>query len=179
MKVLILNGSPHVNGDTVYILNRIKVQLPDDTEFIEINAYESNIEPCCDCRFCWENEGCSKKDQMDVIIKDDYDVLIIASPLYMSYVTPPLFSIITRLNYIWSNSFFLNKKSTMKNKKGILVLTGGGGEGEPDNAINIAKTAFRFLNADFDINNDYIYSLKTNKILANCDNIFHIIRIFW
>ena len=129
MKVLILNGSPHNNGDTAYVLNKIRERFPDGTEFEEINAYKSNIKPCCDCRYCWENEGCSIKDQMDIIIKNDYDVLVLASPVYMSYVTPPLFSIITRLNFIWSNDYFLNKPYNLKKKKGILVLVGGGAFG--------------------------------------------------
>ena len=79
-----------------------------------------------DCRYCWENEGCCIHDRMDIIWKDDYDVLVLASPLYMSFVTPPLFSIISRLNVIWSNRYFLKTPGRLKPKKGILILTGGG-----------------------------------------------------
>ena len=53
MKVLILNGSPHRNGDTVSVIKKIKDRLPDDTIYEEINAYEDNIKPCNDCRYCW------------------------------------------------------------------------------------------------------------------------------
>ena len=44
-----------------------------------------------------------------------------------------------------------------------LILTGGG-DGSPAPAVSIAKTAFRFLNASFDPDTDYIYSLSTNSI---------------
>ena len=168
MKVLILNGSPHQNGDTSYIINAIKNKLPSNIEYEEINAYKDNIQPCADCRYCWENKGCSTKDKMNIIAKDDYDIVIIASPIYMSYVTPPLFAIITRLNYIWSNEYFLKIPNKMKNKRGILILTGGG-DGAPKNAISIAKIAFKFLNASFDLEKDYIYSLNTNTIPAKED----------
>ena len=169
MKVLVLNGSPHNNGDTAYILNRIKVRFPSNTIYEEIKAYYSDIVPCNDCRYCWNNIGCSKKDQMDLILKDDYEVVIIASPVYMSFVTPPLFSIFTRFNFMYSNKHFMNQPYTMNNKKGILVLTGGG-DGSPDDAIKISKNIFKKLNANFDIDKDYIYSLNTDTLPASEDS---------
>ena len=168
MKVLILNGSPRPNGDTVCILERVKSQFPGDTAFSALNAYEENIQPCNDCRYCWEKEGCCVRDKMDILLKDDYDVLIIASPLYMSFVTPPLFAVISRLNFIWSNHYFLNISKELKPKKGILILTGGG-DGSPDPAISIAKTAFHFLNAGFDPALDCIRSLNTNSVPVRDD----------
>ena len=105
---------------------------------------------------------------MDMLLKDDYDVLIIASPLYMSFVTPPLFSVISRLNFIWSNRFFLNISKKMKAKKGVLILTGGG-DGSPDPAISVAKTAFHFLNAGFDPALDCVQSLNTNSVSVQDD----------
>lgn len=168
MKVLVLNGSPRPNGDTACVLEALKNRFPRGTEFDVLNAYEADIQPCNDCRYCWENEGCSIKDNMNNLWKDDCDVLVLASPLYMSFVTPPLFSIITRLNAIWSNSYFLKKPNTLKPKKGILILIGGG-DGCPDPAINIAKTAFHFLNVHFDPDLDCIRSLNTNNIPVRDD----------
>ena len=168
MKVLILNGSPRPNGDTAYILEALKSKFPCETEFVSLDTYAANIYPCNDCRYCWEKEGCCMKDDMEILWKDDYDVLVIASPLYMSFVTPPLFSVISRLNYIWSNRYFLKIPGRMKQKKGILILAGGG-DGSPDPAINIAKAAFRFLNAEFDPASDYIRSLNTNTVSVQND----------
>ena len=168
MKVLILNGSPRPNGDTACILERLKGRFPGNTEFSALNAYEENIQPCNDCRYCWENEGCCIRDNMDTLLKDDYDVLIIASTLYMSFVTPRLFAVISRLNFIWSNRFFLKTSKEMKAKKGILILTGGG-DGSPNPAVSIAKTAFHFLNASFDPALDCIQSLNTNSVSVQDD----------
>ena len=168
MKILILNGSPRLTGDTVHILERMKNIFPSNTEFSTLNTYEENIQPCNDCRYCWENEGCCVRDKMDTLLKDDYDVLIIASPLYMSFVTPPLFFFFFRLNFIWSNHFFLKISKEMKSKKGILILTGGG-DGSPNPAISIAKTAFHFLNTSFDPALDCIQSLNTNSVSVQDD----------
>ena len=163
MKVLILNGSPRPEGDTAWVLERLKERFPRGTEFEVLNTYEADIRPCDDCRYCWENEGCSIRDGMDVLWRDDCDVLVLASPLYMSFVTPPLFSVISRLNAVWSNRTFLKRPERMKPKKGLLVLTGGG-DGSPGPAVGIAKTAFRFLNARFDPELDCIRSLSTNRL---------------
>ena len=75
---------------------------------------------------------------------------------------------VTRLNWIWSNRYFLKKKIEFKKKRGILVLSGGG-TGEPKHALDTAKLVFKFLNADFDMEKDYIYSLHTNEIPAKED----------
>ena len=168
MKVLILNGSPRPDGDTAQILRRLKDRFPRSTDVETIDAFEEGIRPCSDCRYCWENEGCCIRDGMDLIAKDDYDVVVLASPLYMSFVTPPLFSVISRLNAIWSNRYFGIRTEPLKPKKGILVLTGGG-DGSPDPAIRIAKTAFRFLYARFDPETDLICSLNTNEVPVDRD----------
>ena len=172
MKVLILNGSPRPDGDTTYILERLKERFPRGTGFETIHTFEADIRPCTDCRYCWENEGCCIRDEMDTLWKDDYDVLVLASPLYMSFVTPPLFSVISRLNAVWSNRHFLKKPCTLKLKKGILILAGGG-DGSPDPAIRVAKTAFRFLNARFEPETDLICSLKTNEVPVRNDPEIH------
>ena len=39
MKVLILNGSPRSNGDTAYILEKVKGRFPRGTGFETLNAY--------------------------------------------------------------------------------------------------------------------------------------------
>lgn len=176
MKALIINGSPHKNGDTAYIIEELKKKI--DGEIEEIYAYYDDIKPCIDCRYCWKNEGCAIKDKMEVIFKDDYDLLVIASPIYMYNVTPPLFSIITRLNMIWSNKFFLKKEYNFREKQGLLVLTGGG-NGEPKHAIEMAELTFKMLNAKFDIEKNYIYSLNTNNVSAKDDeNLKKTIEVY-
>lgn len=161
MKILILNGSPHKNGDTSYIINELKKKI--DGEIDEIFLYNAKISPCIDCRYCWKNKGCSIKDDMEKITSDNYDILIVASPVYMYNVTPPMFSLLTRLNYIWSNEYFIKQNYNFRNKRGILILTGGG-SGKPKHALDTAKLIFKFLNANFNIEKDYIYSLNTNNI---------------
>lgn len=65
----------------------------------------------------------------------------------------------------WSNNYFLNKTHNFRPKQGFLVLTGGV-TGEPKQAIEMAQLIFKFLNAKFDIEKNYIYSLNTNNVPA-------------
>ncbi len=47
-----------------------------------VDSYNCNIRPYIDCRYCWENVGCSIKDEMQEVY--DYikecDNVLIASP---------------------------------------------------------------------------------------------------
>ncbi|HOZ89231.1 MAG TPA: flavodoxin family protein [Bacilli bacterium] len=167
MKALIINGSPHKNGDIKAMIDKVKQKLPNDTKYEELDLYIDSIKPCIDCRYCWQNIGCAIKDKMSIIYEDDYDLLIVASPIYMYNVTPPLFSLITRLNYIWSNKHFLNYKNKFRSKQGIIILAGGG-SGAPRHALEMINLMFSLLNVNFNSCN-YLYSLNTNTIPAKDD----------
>lgn len=167
-KILIINGSPHKEGNTTYLLNTYIKNMSDDVEIIRMDLYNLLIKPCNDCRYCWINEGCVIKDDMKIIWNDDYDCIILASPVYMCNLTPPVISILSRLNMIWCNEFFLKKRNSFKFKKGILILSGGG-TGNPDIAIRSAKILFKLLNAEFDENKNILCSLNTNNICVKED----------
>ena len=65
MKTLILNGSPRKNGDTVGLINKLTEQLNGEYKIVDV--YYSDISACVDCRYCWNNDGCSIKDEMTEI----------------------------------------------------------------------------------------------------------------
>lgn len=79
-KTLIINGSPRPNGNTVTLINELKKHL--EGEIMELSAFRSKIAPCVDCRGCWETAKCVVKDEMQVIYEDDFDNIVIASPVY-------------------------------------------------------------------------------------------------
>lgn len=82
MKTLIFNGSPRKNGDTMTLVNEFIKYL--DGEYKIIDAYDSNIKPCIDCRYCWENKGCCQNDEMQKVYDyiQECDNILIASPIY-------------------------------------------------------------------------------------------------
>ncbi len=174
-KILILNGSPHKEGNTEYLVNSYIKKISSDVEIIRMDLYDLMIKPCNDCRYCWINEGCFIKDDMKIIWNDSYDYIILASPVYMCNLTPPVISLLSRLNMIWCNENFLKKRKNLKLKKAILILSGGG-TGNPHIAIRSAKILFNLLNAKFDENSNIIYSLNTNNICVKNDkNVIKLI----
>ncbi len=75
MKTLILNGSPRINGDMNSLIKKITAKKID--EYKVVNAYRCNISPCLDCRYCWENGGCSINDEYSLMGLDRiYDFFV-------------------------------------------------------------------------------------------------------
>ncbi|MBP3443176.1 MAG: flavodoxin family protein, partial [Methanocorpusculaceae archaeon] len=81
-KTIIINGSPRVNGNTAFLIAELKKHL--EGEVIEISAFRSGIAPCVDCRACWTTAKCVVEDDMQIIYDDDFDNIVIASPVYYS-----------------------------------------------------------------------------------------------
>lgn len=166
MKTLILNGSPRKNGDTVSLLNEMKKHLKG--EVITISAYHDDINPCTDCRYCWTHRECSIKDGMQRVYEliDEVDNIVIASPVYFSQLTGELLNLASRFQLYYAiRRIQKDKTFSLKHKKGVLILVGGG-DGSPEPAVDTANIFFRHLNAECI---DTIMSLNTDKVSAKDD----------
>ena len=165
MKTLIINASPRKNGNTAFLINELKRGLKGD--ITEISAYYDGIAPCIACDYCRENAQCSIHDKMDVIYADDFDNVVIASPVHMSNLSGPLVSIAGRLQAYYNLKRFFKNKRNIRKKEGILILTGGG-DGSADCAVMSAEVMFKLLNAAHPEQNN-IFSLNTDKLPASED----------
>ncbi len=165
MKTLILNGSPRKNGDTAALIGAFRDKMSG--EIVALSAFYDDVSPCIDCRWCCGHLGCAIHDRMDMVYADDYDVLVVASPLYMSTLTGPLMNVLSRLQIYYSARRFLQRPFVLRKKTGILLLAGGG-DGKPDDAIRLSKWFFRLLNADFQEEN-MVLSMNTDAVPAAQD----------
>ena len=95
MKSLLLNGSPRPNGNTASLIRELKAHL--EGEIIEISAFYDRIAPCIDCRGCWETAQCVVHDGMDVIYGDDFDNVVIATPVYFGTMPGAMLSLLSRM----------------------------------------------------------------------------------
>ena len=145
MQTLIFNGSPRTDGNTSEIVKFILKDLKG--EYKIINAYACDISACVDCRYCWQNEGCSIKDGMQEIY--DYiqtcDNIVIASPIYFSELTGRLLDVGSRFQTYYCARKFRNEQPIEKPKKGAVVLVGGG-DGDMNKAYETACTLLNHLN---------------------------------
>ena len=146
MKTLIFNGSPRKNGDTVSLIQVVTKNLEGDYRIV--NAYECNIKPCVDCRYCVNHNGCCIDDEMQEIY--DYiqvcDNILVASPIYITQLTGPLLSVASRLQPYFCAKFFRHERPIKKEKKGGVILVGGG-DGQLDSAHQVAGFLLRKMNA--------------------------------
>jgi multimeric flavodoxin WrbA len=166
VRTLIINGSPRRKGDTSTLVTELKKHLQGD--LIEVSAYYDKISPCIDCRACWKQKGCAIKDGMTKIYNDDYDNIVIASPVHMSNLTSPLLGIASRLQAYYAAKYIQHDKIILRRKRAVLIIVGGGDSGV-ERAIDQAKMMFRQLNAELDDQN-MVFSLHTNHLPAGEDS---------
>ena len=105
MKYCILMGSPRKNGNTAAILTPFSKELSVlGNECTITSLYEKHIEACTACRHCqneWTVFGCIQQDEVheifDMIL--ECDVIVLATPIYSWYCTPPMKALLDRLVY--------------------------------------------------------------------------------
>lgn len=144
-KTLIINGSPRPKGNTAFLISELRKHL--EGEVIEISAFRSGIAPCVDCRGCWETAKCVVKDGMQVIYGDDFDNVVVASPVYYSTLPGQVLSLMSRLQPWHAAMFFIKKPLQLRPKKSAAILTAGG-KGNQENARHHLSALFRMLGAE-------------------------------
>ena len=173
-KCLIVNGSPKTNGNTYYLINEFIKNYKYTIEVI--NAFDignkKGISSCIDCGGCLKQKFCVLDDDFKKITQDDYDLILIASPIYQSNLPGPMLNIVNRFNFLYNNKHGLNISHNFKSKQSALILVGGGGACEflqgtsnEDLAIKQSKYIFNKINAELKSEN-IILCLNTNEILT-------------
>ena len=175
MKTLIFNGSPRKNGDTMTLVKEFIKQL--NGEYKIVNAYNCDIKPCIDCRYCHDNDGCCQKDEMQEVYNyiQECDNILIASPIYFSELTGQLLAILSRLQTYYSARFFRNINPIDKSKKGGILLVGGG-DGSMEKAIDTAECLLHKMNAEsvgvaYSHNTEMISPINDRKTIENMKRI--------
>ncbi len=132
MKCLIVMGSPRKKGNTASLLKPFVQALTDGgAEHELIWLYDRTIHPCTACRACqtdWSKFGCQYDDDMqgiyDKILASD--VIILATPIYSWYCTPPMKAMLDRLVY-GMNKYYGDQKgpALWVGKKLAIIVTCG------------------------------------------------------
>lgn len=164
-KTLIINGSPRPNGDTAALVAELKHHLKG--EVVELSAFRSRIAPCVDCRRCWHTARCAVRDEMDTIYADDFDAVVLATPVYYMDLPGQVLSLMSRFQPQHAAQFFLNKPLDIRKKKAGLILTAGG-KGNEDGATHHIRVMFRMMNAH-GFEDHCVKSLRTDFLPAAQD----------
>ena len=102
MNVLMLNGSPRINGNTSIALHEMEKIFESEgvkTEIIQIG--NKDIRGCIACNTCYEKGKCVFDDIVNEIAPkfETCDGLVVASPVYYASANATLVALLTRLFY--------------------------------------------------------------------------------
>ena len=105
MDTLILMGSPRREGNTAQLLRPVQEELESRGHSCRtIWLYEKELRGCTACRRCqrdWSGFGCPQRDDMQEIfdLVLTCRLLVLATPIYSWYCTPPMKAAMDRLVY--------------------------------------------------------------------------------
>ncbi|SFW34818.1 flavodoxin family protein [Ruminococcus flavefaciens] len=123
MKVLIINGSPHANGNTaIAIKELVKTFEAQGVEAEVCHIGNKDIRGCIACGKCSELGKCVFNDVVNEIAPkfEEADGLVVASPVYYASANATLIACLDRLFY--STGF----DKTMKVGASVVVARRGG-----------------------------------------------------
>lgn len=123
MNILMINGSPRLNGNTSIALKEMeKIFLEEGATVNVMQIGADGLRGCAACGYCYKHGECVFKDKVNECAKlfEKADALIIASPVYYASANGTLVSFLDRLFY--STHF----DKTMKVGASIAVARRGG-----------------------------------------------------
>ena len=123
MKVLIINGSPRVGGNTTIALNEmVKIFESEGIETECVQIGNKDVRGCIACQSCRKNGKCVFDDVVNELAPkfEETDGLVVATPVYYASANATLIACLDRLFY--STSF----DKTMKVGASVAVARRGG-----------------------------------------------------
>lgn len=153
-KVLLINGSPNAQGCTYTALREVEKSLNKngvDTEIFQLG--KGPIQGCTGCGGCGRNGKCVFDDRVNRLVErlDEFDGLVIGSPVYYASPNGALLAFLDRL------FFAAGKKFAGKPGAAVVSCRRGG-----------ATAAFDVLNKYFSISNmPIVTSQYWNQIHGN------------
>lgn len=123
MKVLMINGSPRVGGNTSIALSEMqKIFEENGIEVETVQVGHLDIRGCVACGYCSAHDSCAFDDAVNDVAKkfEACDGLVVASPVYYASANGTLIALLDRLFY--SSSF----DKSMKVGASVAVARRGG-----------------------------------------------------
>ena len=102
MKVLLINGSPNVSGNTARAMEEmIQVFHEEGVETELIHIGNKEIRGCCACQSCYKTKQCVFDDMVNEVAKkfEECDGMVVGSPVYYASANGTLIAFLDRLFY--------------------------------------------------------------------------------
>ena len=125
MNILILNGSPRIEGNTAKILKNIAESIAKEHTINWIDVFKLSVKPCAGCFRCRPSKECAlTEDDAQITGRkiNEADVLIIGTPVYWGNMAGTLKNLFDRNVTIFEDfSGGRFPKPRQKGKKAIIV----------------------------------------------------------
>lgn len=102
MKILVINGSPHINGCTARALQEFERTLSENgVEYEHINIGNKDIRGCIACNYCMSHGKCVFNDMVNEIAPKlaEADGIVIGTPIYWAGANGQALAFLDRLFY--------------------------------------------------------------------------------
>lgn len=129
MEICILMGSPRPDGNTAQLLRPFVEELRSGgARCRELALYGMDLRPCRACRACqrdWTVFGCPQPDDMPQVFDAvrRCDLLVLATPIYAWYCTPPMKAVLDRLVYGMDKYYGPEKGPALWAGKAVALLS--------------------------------------------------------
>ncbi len=129
MNICILLGSPRKNGNTNELATLFAARLEELGHTCNsIDLHEMELNPCIACRKCqndWVDFNCIFKDDLYPIFSQvmKSDVIVLATPIYSWYCTPPMKIVLDRLVYGMNKYYGEEKGPALWEGKFLALIT--------------------------------------------------------
>jgi multimeric flavodoxin WrbA len=152
MKILALQGSPRVQGNTQTVLDMVlagakeagaKVEL---VQLIRLKNLRGCLE-CCECQNDKNSPACPVKDDLQKVVEKALkaDLLLLATPVFCWSLAWPLKAALDRFFCTFKFSAVGKFKSLLEGRKCAAVITAGGGkESGADLVTEVFKRTAKF-----------------------------------
>lgn len=147
MKLCILMGSPRKNGNTAALLVPFCEELRAGGHAYDmVWLHDKTIAPCTACRVCqkdWTAFGCRIPDDAQELftLVLSCDLLLLATPIYSWYCTPPMKALLDRLVYGMNKYYGEQKGPALWAGKQVALLSTCGYP--PEKGADLWETGIR------------------------------------
>ena len=127
--VCVLQGSPRKEGNTAALTAPFLRRMEErGNPWEEVWLHDKAIGPCTACRACqrdWSAFGCPQRDDMGEIFARVLacDLLVLATPIYSWYCTPPMKAALDRLVYGMDKYYGAEKGPALWAGKAVALIT--------------------------------------------------------
>lgn len=153
MKVLAINASPRIKGNTDLLLDRVLEGARSkgaDTEKIILNRLK--FVPCQECKDMPNDGSCNVQDDMQDVYRKirGADAVIFASPIFFGSLSAQAKMMIDRFQCAWRAKYILKKDNGYKKITGAFICVEASSRKDfLENARAIARNFFATINAGY------------------------------